>query len=176
MSAALPDAPGSLVAYIGLGGNQGDMEETLALARERLAALPDCRLGRVSGLYRTEPQGFKEQAFFLNQVVQLFCPAAMRPETLLDLLLALEDDFGRVRQADLKDGPRPLDLDLLLFGGEQRDTARLTLPHPRMRLRAFVLVPLAEIAPDMRFPDGMHIGEALKRLQFSLTGNEILQA
>ena len=175
MSAALPDAPGSVTAYIGLGGNLGNMEETLALARERLNAFPGCRLGRISGLYRTEPQGLKDQPFFLNQAVQMFCPCAMRPEQLLDSLLALEDGFGRVRQTDLKNGPRPLDLDLLLFGDEQRNTPRLTLPHPRMLLRAFVLVPLAEIAPDLRFPDGIHIGEALETLDFSLMGNEILQ-
>lgn len=175
MSAALPDAPGCVVAYICLGGNQGDVEQTLALAREKLAAFSGCRLGRVSGLYRTEPQGFKEQPFFLNQVVQLFCPRAMRPETLLELMLALEERFGRIRQKDLQDGPRSLDLDLLLFGGERRDTARLTLPHPRMHLRAFVLVPLTEIAPDVRLAGGLPAAEALGRLVFRLEGNEILQ-
>jgi 2-amino-4-hydroxy-6-hydroxymethyldihydropteridine diphosphokinase len=162
-----------VVAYVGLGGNLGDVERTFALALDALNALPGVFTGRVSGVYRTQPQGLREQPFFLNQVAALDCGRAVRPEVLLDRMLALETAFGRVREE--KDGPRSLDLDLLLFGRERRDSSRLILPHPRMRRRAFVLVPLAEIAPDLIFPDGELIAAALGKIRYAVNGGVIFQ-
>ena len=141
---SLAQARWPVAAYVGLGGNLGEVKKTFALARGALNALPGVRLGRVSGMYRTQPQGLREQPFFFNQVAALDCGRAVRPDFLLDSMLALEASFGRVRQRKgEKDGPRSLDLDLLLFGRELRNSPRLILPHPRMRRRAFVLVPLA---------------------------------
>ena len=165
----------AVTAYVGLGGNQGDTEYIFARARESLDAMPGVRLGRVSSVYRTEPQGLREQPFFRNQVVELLCSPALQPEMLLDMMLALEASFGRIRHVGHKDGPRPLDLDLLLFGQEVRDSLHLILPHPRTRQRAFVLVPLAELAPELIFPDGMSIQQALERISFTVKGNEIFQ-
>ena len=166
----------SVPAYVGLGGNLGDVERTLALARNGLDALPGVRLARVSGVYRTQPQGFRDQPFFLNQAAALDCDPAVRPEQLLDSLLALEAACGRVRRrGEQKDGPRVLDLDLLLFGQERRSSPGLILPHPRIRRRAFVLIPLAEIAPDLIFPDGGHIADALGQLRCAVTGDGIFQ-
>jgi 2-amino-4-hydroxy-6-hydroxymethyldihydropteridine diphosphokinase len=174
MSSAQDRAP--VVAHVGLGGNLGDVEHTLALARKALNALPGVRLARISRVYRTEPQGFRDQPFFLNQVAALDCDPAVRPESLLDSLLALETACGRVRRkGERKDGPRALDLDLLLFGRERRSSPRLMLPHPCIRRRAFVLIPLAEIAPDLIFPDGGHIADALRELRCTVTGDGIFQ-
>jgi 2-amino-4-hydroxy-6-hydroxymethyldihydropteridine diphosphokinase len=163
------------MAYIGLGGNQGAVDRALALAREALSALQGIRVQRVSRVYRTNPQGLQEQPFFFNQVAALLCDGNMRPELLMDGLLDLEAYFGRVRSEGQKNGPRPLDLDLLLFGREERNTTSLVLPHPRMRERAFVLVPLAEIAPDLIFPDGQSIASALAGLHYTVRGNGIFQ-
>jgi 2-amino-4-hydroxy-6-hydroxymethyldihydropteridine diphosphokinase len=173
---SMSPARAPVVAYAGLGGNQGDVAKTLALARRDLDALPGVRLGRVSRVYRTEPQGLREQPFFLNQVASLHCCRTVRPDFLLDRMLALEETFGRVRRkAGQRDGPRPLDLDLLLFGEERRDSPRLVLPHPRMRRRAFVLIPLAEIAPGLIFPDGERLVDALGKIRYSVRDGAIFQ-
>jgi 2-amino-4-hydroxy-6-hydroxymethyldihydropteridine diphosphokinase len=176
MPSARAARPASLAAYVGLGGNLGDVERTLGLARDALNALPGVRLARVSGVYRTEPQGLREQPFFLNQVTALDCDEGVRPDLLLDRMLALETAFGRARRREGQaGGPRPLDLDLLLFGQEQRNSPRLILPHPRMRRRAFVLIPLAEIAPDLIFPDGECLADALGKIRYTVNGREIFQ-
>ena len=99
----------------------------------------------------------------------------MRAEVLLEALLATEQALGRVRQGAVRFGPRTVDLDLLLFGNEVMNSERLTLPHPRMLERAFVLVPLAEIAPDLMLPQGMSVAEALGLLRYRRQGNVICQ-
>ena len=129
-------------AYIGLGSNLGDRVATLREAVRRLAGLG--RLVAVSSLYDTAPVGYLEQPPFLNAVVAL--ETELTPLMLLRELLAIERDLGRSRT--FRNAPRTLDLDLLLIDDIMLESAELTLPHPRLHERAFVLVPLAEIAPD----------------------------
>jgi 2-amino-4-hydroxy-6-hydroxymethyldihydropteridine diphosphokinase len=133
-------------AYIALGANLGDRTTTIESA---LRALGDIgRVTKVSSLYETDPVGFEDQPRYLNAVAEL--KSSLPPIALLDELLRVEADFGRVRT--FANAPRTLDLDLLLYDREQLLTERLRLPHPRMHERAFVLVPLAEIAPDAFIP------------------------
>ena len=101
-----------------------------------------------SSLYRTAPVGNTEQPEFINAVAAL--ETTLAPESLLDALFDIEARFGRIRAE--KNGPRTLDLDLLLYNNQQLNLPRLTLPHPRLHLRAFVLYPLAELAPDLQLP------------------------
>ena len=135
-------------AYIALGANLGDPATTVRAAFGALANLPDSRLRHSSSLYRTAPVGITEQPEFINAVAEL--ETGLAPEALLDALLDIEQRFGRVRAE--RNGPRTLDLDLLLYDDHVVDLPRLTLPHPRLHLRAFVLLPLAEIAPALAIP------------------------
>jgi len=165
----------TVTAYVGLGSNLGDSAERLAVAREALAALPGVATARFSSVYRTEPQGFKEQPFFLNQVGELDCSPALAPEDLLESLLATEAALGRERAGETRFGPRAIDLDLLLFGNVRMTNLRLTLPHPRMLSRAFVLLPLAELIPELGLPQGMTAREALRCVRYRLEGSVIFQ-
>ena len=133
--------------YIGLGSNQGDREGYL---EEALRALESKRLAPLqrSSLYRTAPVEVIDQDDFINQVVGL--ETDLPPERILDVCLGVERSMGRVRTRDK--GPRRIDLDLLLAGEEVRDADALKVPHPRMHLRRFVLVPLVEIAPAAWHP------------------------
>jgi 2-amino-4-hydroxy-6-hydroxymethyldihydropteridine diphosphokinase len=136
------------IAYIALGSNLGDREGTLAAAKDRLE-----RLGRVeacSSLYETEPVGFHDQPAFLNSVLAL--ETKLEPLALLHALLAIERDLGRDRGQGVLNGPRTVDLDLLLMGDTVIVGEELTLPHPALVRRRFVLSPLAEIAPQLRHP------------------------
>jgi len=135
-------------AYVALGANLGDPASTIRAAFGALANLPASRIVHTSSLYRTAPVGITAQPDFINAVVAL--ATTLAPESLLDELLALEERFGRQRAE--KNGPRTLDLDLLLYDDQFIDLPRLTLPHPRLHLRAFVLYPLAEIAPALVIP------------------------
>jgi 2-amino-4-hydroxy-6-hydroxymethyldihydropteridine diphosphokinase len=135
-------------AYVALGSNLGDPVGTLKDAIESLAALRGSLLKAVSSLYRTAPVGLKHQPDFINAVVAL--DTRLPPTELLQELFAVEAHFGR--QRGVKNAPRTLDLDLLLHGDTVQDDPELTLPHPRMHERAFVLAPLAEIAPDIAVP------------------------
>jgi len=141
-------------AYIALGANIGDPVATVRAAFAALADLPASRVLRASSLYRTAPVGLRHQPDFINAVAAL--GTALEPEPLLDALLAIEASFGRRRQA--RNGPRTLDLDLLLYGQRSVVSPRLLLPHPRLHLRAFVLAPLAEIAPDLALPGRGSVG------------------
>jgi 2-amino-4-hydroxy-6-hydroxymethyldihydropteridine diphosphokinase len=135
-------------AYIALGSNLGDRAKTLAAATDRLG-----RLGRVevcSSLYETEPVGFHDQPAFLNAVLAL--ETELDPRSLLHSLLAIERELGRDRSQGVPNGPRILDLDLLLMGDTVIAVEELTLPHPALVRRRFVLAPLAEIAPQLRHP------------------------
>ncbi|MDD2883694.1 MAG: 2-amino-4-hydroxy-6-hydroxymethyldihydropteridine diphosphokinase [Dechloromonas sp.] len=135
-------------AYLALGANLGDPVATVQAAFAALAALPGSQLLATSKLYRTAPVGITEQPEFVNAAALLDTPLA--PEALLDALLAIEAQFGRIRAE--RNGPRTLDLDLLLYDDQVLNTPRLTLPHPRLHLRAFVLYPLADLDPDLRLP------------------------
>jgi len=163
-------------AFVCLGANMGDAETQLARARTELAAFPGVHLAAVSSIYRTEPQGRKNQPWFLNQVIRLDCPEAMTPECLLEFMLAKELEMGRVRDSSDHFGPRAIDMDLLLFGKEKRsDNQHLELPHPRMAERAFVLIPLNEIAPGLVMPDGRSIRSMLDILDYRLEDFAIFQ-
>jgi 2-amino-4-hydroxy-6-hydroxymethyldihydropteridine diphosphokinase len=139
-------------AYIGMGGNlvswAGAPEATLAAAAVRLESLG--RVTRRSSLYSTAPVGFVEQPRFVNAVVAL--ETDLEPRELLDGLLGIELEFGRKRLAGLQNGPRTLDLDILLFGDLQIREPGLEIPHPRLAERAFVLVPFSEIAAGIVVP------------------------
>lgn len=134
--------------YIALGANLGNPAATVRAAFAALANLPETRVVRTSSLYRTAPVGITEQPEFVNAVAEL--ATTLAPEALLEALLEVEQRFGRVRAE--KNGPRTLDLDVLLYDQRLVDLPHLTLPHPRLHLRAFVLYPLAEIAPGLRLP------------------------
>ncbi len=134
-------------AYVGLGANLGDAQATLRQALERIAALPQTQLLRSSSLYRSAPVDAGGPDF-VNAVAEL--STALNPLALLRALQAVEDEHGR--QRPYRNAPRTLDLDLLLHGDICSADPVLTLPHPRGHERAFVLRPLAEIAPGLQWP------------------------
>lgn len=138
----------SHTAYIALGSNLEQPEAQIRRALTELAALPDSRLVRHSSLYRSPPDGFAAQPDFVNAVAEI--DTGLTPRALLDALLDIEHAHGRHRS--FRDAPRTLDLDLLIYAELQSHEHGLTLPHPRMYRRAFVLVPLLEIAPDIVIP------------------------
>lgn len=135
------------LAYIGLGANLGDARAALEAALQALAALPGTKLLRRSSLYRSAPIE-SSGPDYLNAVAELH--TGLGPLELLHALQAIERDHGRERP--YRNAPRTLDLDLLLHGDLTLDTPELTLPHPRAHLRAFVLLPLCELAPALRVP------------------------
>ncbi|MFL5942708.1 MAG: 2-amino-4-hydroxy-6-hydroxymethyldihydropteridine diphosphokinase [Gaiellaceae bacterium] len=136
-------------AYVGLGANLGDREATIRAAVEALGADEGIEVADLSTLRETEPVGVGEQPLFLNGVVALDTTLSARE--LLDRLLEIEQRFGRVRISG-EHGPRTLDLDLLLYGDDAVDEPGLTLPHPRLHERRFVLEPLGELAPGLVVP------------------------
>jgi 2-amino-4-hydroxy-6-hydroxymethyldihydropteridine diphosphokinase len=136
-------------AYVGLGSNLGDRERTLRAAVDALGDDAAVEVLAVSTLRETEPVGVGEQPYFLNGAVEL--ETTLTAPELLDHLLAVEQRFGRVRVPG-EHGPRTLDLDLLLYGQGTIDEPGLTVPHPRLHERRFVLEPLAELAPGLVVP------------------------
>jgi 2-amino-4-hydroxy-6-hydroxymethyldihydropteridine diphosphokinase len=147
-------------AHVGLGSNLGDRLATLDAAVRALDADDLTHVMAVSRVYETEPVGGPEQDPYLNAVAVLETDRS--PYQLLDLLQATEASLGRVRAE--RWGPRTADLDLLLYDGPPVDSPELTVPHPRARQRAFVLVPLCDADPFARFPDGELAAAALARL------------
>lgn len=135
-------------AYVGLGSNVGAPQAQVARALRELEGLPDTRLIRHSSLYETEPVGLRDQPGFINAVA--IVETALSARALLDGLLDIEQRHGRVRT--VKNGPRTLDLDILLYGNARIDEDGLTIPHPRMHERGFVLEPLLEIDADCEIP------------------------
>jgi 2-amino-4-hydroxy-6-hydroxymethyldihydropteridine diphosphokinase len=133
--------------YVGLGSNVGDRERQLRDASSSLRRY-DVSLLRSASLYITEPRDFEDQPWFLNTVFEV--ETSLPPRQLLEVCLKIEKEAGRIR--DQSKGPRPVDLDILLYRGVKLQSDELTLPHPRYATRKFVLVPLAEIAPDFRDP------------------------
>ncbi|HJW05652.1 MAG TPA: 2-amino-4-hydroxy-6-hydroxymethyldihydropteridine diphosphokinase [Rhodanobacter sp.] len=148
------------LAYVALGSNLGNPRQQLLDAMDALAKLPGTRLLQRSPLYRTPPWGVLEQPPFINAAVEL--DTALSPHALLEALLAIEQRAGRVRAE--RNGPRTLDLDLLHVDGVQLADPQLTLPHPRMAERAFVLLPLCDIAPTLRPYGPATVAELLARL------------
>jgi 2-amino-4-hydroxy-6-hydroxymethyldihydropteridine diphosphokinase len=135
-------------AYIGVGSNLGDRLAHCATAVETLAGLDRTRVAACSPWYETEPVGGVEQRWFVNGVVEV--ETALDPRELLSACLAIERTRGRERR--IPNGPRTLDLDLLLYADRIVNEPGLTLPHPRLTQRAFVLVPLADVAPQVLHP------------------------
>jgi 2-amino-4-hydroxy-6-hydroxymethyldihydropteridine diphosphokinase len=136
-------------AYVALGSNLGDPRRQVLDALDALAQLPGSRLVARSRLYRTAPWGVLDQPAFVNAAAEL--ETSLEPHDLLDDLLAIERAAGRVREGE-RWGPRTLDLDLLHMEGVRLDDDRLVLPHPRIAQRAFVLLPLNDIAPGLDLP------------------------
>jgi 2-amino-4-hydroxy-6-hydroxymethyldihydropteridine diphosphokinase len=151
-------------AYVALGSNLGDSRRYLGEAIEAMARLPSTRVTARSRLYRTPPWGMLEQPPFLNAAVRL--DTGLAAGELLDALLAIERAAGRTREGE-RWGPRTLDLDLLHMEGVRMADARLTLPHPRIGERAFVLLPLADLAPELDLPGQGKVAELLAALDHS---------
>ena len=137
-------------AYVGLGSNLGDREATLRASVGRLGGLPHTEVLAVSTFRNTEPVGYVDQPRFLNGAVEL--ETSLSPRDLLGSLLELERAFGRDRSASPHQGPRTLDLDLLVYGNETIDEPGLEVPHPRLHERRFVLEPLAELDAALVVP------------------------
>ena len=149
------------IAYIGLGSNLGNRVLALESAIEKIKALPDTRCLALSGLYETSPVEL-EGGFFLNAVAAI--ETGMRADLLLDFLLGLEAAMGRTRKKG-ESSSRNIDLDLLLYGDTVTERERLTVPHPRMLNRRFVMEPLVELAPDLKIPPtGITAREAAAKL------------
>ncbi len=145
--------------FIGLGSNLEDPLDQVRRALQELAGLEDCQLTCHSSLYRSDPVGPPGQPDYINAVAEL--KTLLPAHELLDRMQAIEQAHRRVRKQHW--GPRTLDLDLLLYGEEVIDSERLQVPHPFIRERSFVLYPLAEIAPDLVFPDGFRLSGLLTR-------------
>ncbi len=139
----------SKTVYLSLGSNLGDREASLRRALERLEA-PDLRIRRVSAIYETEPQDVRDQPWFLNLVAE--ADTDLFPKQLLARVQKIELELGRKRGRPK--GPRTIDIDILFYGESTVATGELTIPHPRLTQRRFVLEPLAELAPELRHPVG----------------------
>jgi 2-amino-4-hydroxy-6-hydroxymethyldihydropteridine diphosphokinase len=138
-----------MAAYVALGSNLGNPQAQIAAAVLALDALPMTRVAARSALYLTPPWGPVPQPDYINAAVRL--DTRLTPDDLLDHLLAIEHQFGRTRDGE-RWGPRTLDLDLLMLGDHRRTSERLTLPHPRIAERAFVLLPLCDLDSELFIP------------------------
>ena len=146
-------------AYLGLGSNLGDRQHNLSRAIELLSQR--LHVERISSIYETEPMGYQEQPRFLNAICQV--ATLLSPEKLLALAKEIEEALGRV--PSFQNGPRSIDVDILFYGEQVIDNPQLTIPHPRLEERAFVLVPLAEIAPELVHPvSGKTVGEMVQNV------------
>lgn len=149
--------------WLGLGSNLGDKRANIARALDLLAAT--CRVIRVSSLYKTDPVGFKDQDWFLNCVAK--ADTKLGPAALLEALKSIEQEMGRKER--VRNGPRVIDLDILLYEDRTFDEDGLVIPHPRLHERLFVLAPLSEIAPSLVHPV---LGKTIAELARSLRNPE----
>ena len=147
-------------AYVGLGANLGEREATIRRALDLLAAEPGVKVAAVSTLRETDPVGYADQPRFLNGAAAL--ETTLPARELLGLLLSVERELGRDRSGEARFGPRTIDLDLLLFGDAVIDEPGLTVPHPRLAERTFVLEPLDELDPGLILPDGRRVQDVLR--------------
>ncbi|KUM38776.1 2-amino-4-hydroxy-6-hydroxymethyldihydropteridine pyrophosphokinase [Pseudomonas sp. EpS/L25] len=150
--------------YLGLGSNLAEPRRQLDAALDALAALPASQLVAVSAFYASDPLGPPDQPRYVNAVAAL--DTELAPLALLDATQAIERQQGRVRK-DERWGPRTLDIDILLFGERLIDEPRLQVPHYHLHARAFVLYPLADLAPALRLPDGRHLPDLLAACPFA---------
>lgn len=150
-----------MIAYIALGTNIEPREEYLNKSLVKLSEWIEIGVSRKSSVFETAPVGITDQADFLNMVAEV--DTTLSPTELMDACLSIEKALGRKRAT--RNGPRTIDLDILVYNQEHRESSYLTLPHPRLHERAFVLVPLNEIAPDLVIPDsGARVQDLLKNL------------
>jgi 2-amino-4-hydroxy-6-hydroxymethyldihydropteridine diphosphokinase len=149
-------------AYVGLGANLGPKEVTIIRAVDLLGAAEGVTLLELSQLRETEPVGVVDQPTFLNGAVAL--ETTLPPRELLDVLLGIEQELGRVRGED-RWGPRTIDLDLLVYGDETVEEPGLRVPHPRLHERRFALEPLAELEPDLDIPGLGRVSELLAAIE-----------
>lgn len=145
------------ISYIGLGSNLGDSVRLLQAGLQQLKLNPAIKILAVSSFYRSKPVGPQNQGDYINAVAAL--NTTLSAEALLDQLLAIEKANGRDREAQVRWGPRTLDLDILLYGDEQIHTERLIIPHPEMTKRSFVIYPLLEIAPALVLANGQPLSD-----------------
>lgn len=143
-----PARSAAVTAFIALGSNIDGPEQQVGRGLSEIGALPQTRFARVSSLYRSVPVGYRNQPDFINAVAAV--ETTLAPRALLEQLLAIERAHGRVRE--FPNAPRTLDLDIILYGTRALQEPGLAIPHPRMHERAFVIVPLVEIAPDAAVP------------------------
>ena len=143
-------------AYVGLGSNLGDREQAIRSAADAIGAT------RLSTIRETEPWGYADQPNFLNAVADV--ETELGPRELLEALLDVEQRLGRERGTAPRYGPRTIDLDLLLYGDETVDEPGLTVPHPHLHERRFVLEPLSELEPDLVVPGRGHVSDLLAAL------------
>lgn len=146
--------------FIGMGANQGDPAENLKAALKLINNYPGITVNNVSSVYLTEPVGYEDQPWFHNCVAEL--ATDLEPLKILAVLQDIENQLGRVRT--IRWGPRTVDLDILLYDGIELNEHKLIIPHPRMKERAFVMIPLAEIAPEVLL-DGETAGVVSKRMK-----------
>ncbi|MCO7227355.1 2-amino-4-hydroxy-6-hydroxymethyldihydropteridine diphosphokinase [Pleionea sp. CnH1-48] len=149
------------IAYIGLGSNLSDPIAQVNNALQALETLHDSKLLNASALYRSAPMGPQDQNDYINAVAEL--STSLAPIDLLDALQAIENEQGRVRIGE-RWGPRTLDLDILLYNNKIIEHPRLTVPHYGMKERSFVLIPLAEIAPELVLPDNTPLSDLVANL------------
>lgn len=149
-------------AYLSLGSNMGDKKKYLYDAIKMLDATEQVRLTKLSSLYETNPWGYTEQDLFMNLAVEI--ETTLSPLVLLDVCQSIEQELGRVRL--IKWGPRVIDVDILLYGEEELNEERLTIPHPLMTERDFVMIPLAEIVPTITVR-GRQVREYLSQFDFN---------
>jgi len=147
-------------AYIGLGSNLDHPAQQIGRAVAALRKLPDSQMVALSPLYQSRPWGDPDQGDFVNAVAAI--DTSLSPQRLLAGLLAIEQQQGRDRSSSRRNGPRTLDLDLLCYGTQVIDEPSLQLPHPRMAQRAFVLLPLSDLAPDLLIPGHGSVSSLLR--------------
>lgn len=156
------------IAYISLGSNIGNKLENLQKAIFKIGEIKNTVVIAVSSFYKTAPVGYTDQDWFLNAVAKVECD--MSPQELLHNLLSIESQLGRVRT--IRWGPRVIDLDLLLYDKFVINEQDLTLPHPRISERAFVMVPMLEITPELELPTGVKLSRLLNDLKYE---NEVFK-
>lgn len=169
-----------MICYLCLGSNLGNAEENLCRAAENICQHNEITLLARSSVYKTEPQGDKNQQWFANQVIAVdYSPAHGKSteylaDNLMQYLLGVEAGMGRIRDEARRFGPRVIDIDIIVMEDKKIKTDWVQVPHPRVLERAFVLIPLQEIAPHIMIDD-IPVKDALARLQYRLVDNKIYQ-